>query len=132
MMSVNARRACRLGWLTACAWVALALYDAARIAGFGQVHAWTRRLRPSRRARARAEDVVWAVDEACVWYPHRVLCLQRSTVGVWLLRRHGWPAQLVLGYRPIPFESHAWVEIGGCVVNDRPQYRTVFAVLDRL
>ena len=33
---------------------------------------------------------------------------------------------------PLPFESHAWVEVDGRVVNDRPQYQRAFTVLDRL
>jgi hypothetical protein len=62
----------------------------------------------------------------------RAACLQRSAVATWLLRRHGVPAELVIGYRPLPFESHAWVEVDGQVVNDLPQYKKVFKVLDRL
>jgi hypothetical protein len=58
--------------------------------------------------------------------------LQRSVVATWLLRHHGWRAELVIGCRPLPFESHAWVEVDGQVVNDRPQYQKVFTVLDRL
>ncbi len=79
-----------------------------------------------------ARICIWAVDEACVWYVKRAPCLQRSAVATRLLRRHGVPAELVIGYRPIPFESHAWVEVGGQIVNDRPQYKKFFAVLERL
>lgn len=39
---------------------------------------------------------------------------------------------MVIGCRPLPFESHAWVELDGRVVNDRQAYRTAFVVLDRL
>jgi hypothetical protein len=48
-----------------------------------------------------------------------------------MLRRHGRSASLVIGYRPVPFESHAWVELDGLVVNDRPQYQKYFRVLER-
>ena len=67
-----------------------------------------------------------------MWYVKRAACFQRSVVATWILRRHGHAASLVIGYRPIPFESHAWVEVDGLVVNDLPQYRKAFAVLDRL
>jgi hypothetical protein len=60
------------------------------------------------------------------------MCLQRSMVATWLLRRHGIAAKMVIGCRPLPFESHAWVEVDGCVVNDRPQYQRAFRVLERL
>lgn len=128
----RARTIGRLAWLTAYASVGLAIYDAARIAGFAGVHTWIARQRPRAVRAATPEDIIWAVDEACVWYVRRVLCLQRSAVAVWLLRRHGLPAHLVIGYRPIPFESHAWAELDGKVVNDRPQYQRVFTVLDRI
>lgn len=119
--------------LVAHAWLALAAFDILRLAGFSRVHAALRRVRAARRRSwAQAADVVWAVDEACVWYVKRAACLQRSVTATWLLRRHGFPAETVIGCRPLPFESHAWVEVNGQVVNDRPQYQRAFAVIDRL
>jgi hypothetical protein len=53
-------------------------------------------------------------------------------IATWLLRRQGIAAELVIGYRPLPFESHAWVEVDGRVVNDRSQYQRAFTVLHRL
>jgi hypothetical protein len=78
------------------------------------------------------DRICQAVAEACVWYPERAFCLQRSWTAALLLRRYGFPAQLVIGYRPIPVDSHAWVEVDGAVVNDRPQYQKFYRVLDRL
>jgi hypothetical protein len=129
----GAHRTIRLSALTVQAWFALAAFDLARPAGFACLCAWLR-ARPSanRRTGASAEDVVWSVEEACVWYVKRAACLQRSVVATWLLRRNGLAAELVIGCRPLPFESHAWVEIGGRVVNDRPQYQRVFTILDRI
>lgn len=99
---------------------------------------WYRRLLLRDRVKRRRDlgpdpaAIIWAVDEACVWYAKRAACLQRSVVATRLLRRYGWPAELVIGYRPTPFESHAWVEVAGTVVNDRPQYQKFFAVLERI
>ena len=123
----------RMTVLTVQAWLALLAFDLARPAGFARMCAWLQRRRPSSRSSgAAAGDIVWSVDEACVWYVKRAACLQRSVVATWLLRRHGIPAQLVIGCRPLPFESHAWVEVEGRVVNDLPQYQRAFAVLNRL
>jgi len=123
----------RMTVLSVQAWLALAAFDLARPAGFARLCAWLRRRRPSSRpSGASPGDIVWSVDEACVWYVKRAACLQRSVVATWLLRRHGIAAHLVIGCRPIPFESHAWVEVDGRVVNDLPQYQRAFAVLDRL
>jgi hypothetical protein len=129
-----ATRTLRLFLVTVEAWLALVTFDVALAAGFKRAHERVRRCRTRARPAPRlaASDIVWAVEEACVWYVKRALCLQRSAVAVRLLRRHGIPAELVIGYRPVPFESHAWVEVDGVVVNDRPQYQKVFGVLDRL
>jgi Transglutaminase-like superfamily len=123
----------RLARLTLEAWLALAAFDVALAAGFARARALVRRSRVrTRRAPAAVDDVVWAVEEACVWYVKRVACLQRSAVAARLLSRHGVPADVVIGCRPAPFESHAWVEVHGRVVNDRPQYQRLFTVLERL
>jgi hypothetical protein len=133
-------RAARLALLTAHAWLGLIAFDLALgklpgFTGFARVHGRTRTQRPADRppiSQSAIEDIVWAVDEACVWYVKRAACLQRSVVATRLLRRRGVQAELVIGYRPLPFESHAWVEVDGAVVNDRQQYQKVFTVLDRL
>ena len=72
-----------------------------------------------------------AVDHACIWYWKEVLCLQRSAATACLLKRHGLPAQLVVGAQQIPFKAHAWVEVDGRVVNDRSYIPEMYAVLDR-
>lgn len=120
--------------LTLHAWWLLLVFDGARLAGFSHIHRRLRRAptRAVRSAAAAADDILWAVDEACVWYAKRVACLQRSAVATWLLRRHGIAATLVIGYRPIPFDSHAWVEVDGRVVNDRPEYPRYYTVLERV
>ena len=129
MTAAALRRAALVGH----AWLGLVLFDLARPAGFARIHQWLRRRPPSRRPpRYATQDVGWSVDEACVWYVKRTACLQRSVVATWLLRRHGIAAEMVIGCRPLPFESHAWVEVDGCVVNDRPQYQRAFRVLDRV
>lgn len=131
----RALRVIRLVRVTGLAWLGLIAFDVALLAGFARVHERVRgtRLNAAPAANpASVDDIVWAVDEACVWYVKRAACLQRSAVATWLLRRCGLRAELVIGYRPIPFESHAWVEVDGHVVNDRPQYQKLFTVLERL
>jgi hypothetical protein len=129
----RARLARRLA-LTIQAWLGLVAFDLALLAGFKRVHHRLKHLRPRIRqtVHVTTADIVWAVDEACVWYVKRAACLQRSAIATWLLRRYGVGAELVIGCRPLPFESHAWVEVDGQIVNDRPQYQKAFTVLDRL
>ena len=77
------------------------------------------------------ERICAAVDIACIWYPKEVLCLQRSAATVCLLKRYGIPAQMVIGAQQMPFRAHAWVEVAGRVVNDKPYTPEMYAVLDR-
>jgi len=126
-------RAVRLMLLTLQAWAWLAFFDLARPAGFARLCARLGKARIHRRPSLVAPaDVIWAVDEACVWYVKRAACLQRSFVATRLLRQYGFAAEMIIGCRPLPFESHAWVELDGRVVNDLPQYQRAFTVLNRL
>ena len=83
--------------------------------------------RQSVAARPNSEELEKAICDAVhlatcfYWKP--VLCLQRAVCTVRLLRRHGIFASLVIGYRPSPFFSHAWVEVEGRVVYGSAAYQ---------
>jgi len=77
------------------------------------------------------ERICAAVDMACIWYWKEVLCLHRSAATACLLKRHGVPAQMMIGAQQMPFKAHAWVEVKGQVVNDKPYMREMYAVLDQ-
>ena len=64
-----------------------------------------------------------AVLLATCFYWKPVLCLQRAVCNVRLLRKHGINARLVIGYRPSPFFSHAWVEVNGRVLYGSAVYQ---------
>jgi hypothetical protein len=77
------------------------------------------------------EQVCGAINKACVWYPKTVLCLQRSAVTTYLLRRLGIPAKVVLGAQTIPFKAHAWTEVNGEAINERRDVKKQYIVWDR-
>ncbi len=77
------------------------------------------------------ESICAAVDLACAWYWKEVLCLQRSAATACLLKRIGVPAEMMIGAQQMPFRAHAWVEVDGLVVNDKPYVREMYALLDR-
>jgi hypothetical protein len=77
------------------------------------------------------EQVCDAVNYACIWYPKQVLCLQRSFVTTYLLRRHGVGAEMVLGAQKMPFLAHAWVEVNGRAVNEGSDVAATYSVWDR-
>jgi hypothetical protein len=77
------------------------------------------------------ERICSAVDMACIWYWKEALCLQRSAATTCLLRSYGVSAQMVVGAQQMPFKAHAWVEVNGRVVNDKPYTPEIYAVLDR-
>ena len=95
---------------------------------YEKVRRYPIRSQPSRNS---SEVICDAVDMACIWYWKEVLCLQRSAATACLLRQHGIPAEMVIGAQQIPFRAHAWVEVDGRVVNDKPYTRKMYAVLDR-
>ncbi|MBS1852804.1 MAG: lasso peptide biosynthesis B2 protein [Acidobacteria bacterium] len=88
-------------------------------------------VQPRREFAPSCDELCRAVDIACIWYWKRVLCLHRSSVVTCLLRRHGTNAELVIASRRLPFQAHAWVEVDGRVVNDRPDVREAYSVLER-
>lgn len=111
----------------------LMVYDVVARMGFARTHALVAKFPVAKRRTTEQSTpgICDAVAEACVWYVKTTHCLQRSAVTTWLLRLHGVPAELVIGCRPVPVQSHAWVEVNGQVVNDRPQYQKFFRVLER-
>ncbi len=87
--------------------------------------------RSERSRLATVEELSHAMDLACVFYFKRVLCLQRSASTAILLRRNGWRPEMVTGAQLLPYEFHAWVEIDGVVVNDKPYMHEIYQVLER-
>jgi hypothetical protein len=75
--------------------------------------------------------VCTAVNYACIWYPKQALCLQRSFVTTYLLRKNGVPAHMVLGAQKLPFKAHAWVEVHGGAINERSNVQATYAVWDK-
>jgi len=108
-----------------------ALYEIARyeviVALLGSGHILSQLKRQSIAAKPASRELEQAICDAVLlatcfyWKP--VLCLQRSVCTVRLLRRHGIVARLVIGYRPSPFFSHAWVEVDGRVAYGSPAYQ---------
>jgi Transglutaminase-like superfamily len=71
-----------------------------------------------------------AFELASIWYPRHSLCLQRSSALTCLLRAYGVQARMIIGAQRLPFRAHAWVEVNGEVVNDRPYMREMYRVLE--
>lgn len=80
---------------------------------------------------AAVQQVCDAVNHACVWYPKRVLCLQRSAVTTCLLRDRGVPAKMVMGAQNLPFKAHAWTEVDGRAINERRNVQRIYSVWGR-
>jgi hypothetical protein len=77
------------------------------------------------------DRVCEAVNHACVVYPKRVLCMQRSSVTTCLLRSSGVPAHMVMGAQKLPFKAHAWTEVNGRAINERRDVKSVYGVWER-
>lgn len=77
------------------------------------------------------EEICYAVDMACIWYWKKVSCLSRSAVTASFLKEAGVAAELVFGAQQLPYRAHAWVEVDGRVVNDKPYMRELYTVVDQ-
>jgi hypothetical protein len=100
---------------------------------FAALHDKVRKYPVSNRPAApdAVEHICSAIDMACIWYWKEALCLQRSAATACLLKQYGVLAEMVIGAQRMPFKAHAWVEVGGRVVNDKPYTPEMYAVLDR-
>ncbi|HLG59551.1 MAG TPA: lasso peptide biosynthesis B2 protein [Vicinamibacterales bacterium] len=114
-----------------------ALYELLRydivhaLCGFGPLQrALAGEFVPTRTLDAEEEEALCdAVLTATCLYWKPVMCLQRSYCTLRLFRSLGGDARMVIGYRPVPFFAHAWVEVDGRVVNDSPAYQARLHVL---
>jgi Transglutaminase-like superfamily len=100
---------------------------------FAEIHSKVRLVPVSSRwpERGDTEKICTAVAYACIWYPRPVLCLQRSAVTMLLLRRYGIHAETVIGVQRLPLKAHAWVEVDGHVINDKPEVQLDYLVMER-
>jgi hypothetical protein len=109
-------------------------YDAIQaIVGFRGIHRGFRPLAPGRASNSAELEaaVCEAVGRVIPFYWKQVQCLQRSVVTARVLRAYGAQAEVVIGYALAPFMGHAWVEVGGRVVNDSPVFQSRLQVLER-
>lgn len=120
-------------WFLA-AWFGLVVADLVLgLFGFHRFHAFLSRVPvrgPERNSVALATALARVVDRAAAFYFKRAWCLQRSAVAMALLRLHGVPAKLAIGIHRVPFQAHAWVELRGRVINDRPWLPEAFTVIE--
>ena len=106
-----------------------ALYEIVRyevvlsLQGSGRILSQLKRQPVTAKTIGSEKAICDAVLLATCFYWKPVLCLQRAVCTVRLLRRHGIHAHLVIGYRPSPFFSHAWVEVDGRVVYGSAAYQ---------
>jgi hypothetical protein len=100
---------------------------------FPALHRFVRNRPVSERAASSdiVERVCAAVNDASVWYPKRVRCLQRSAVTTCLLRNGGIPAKMVMGAQMTPIRAHAWTEVDGKAINERRDVQRIYSVWER-
>jgi hypothetical protein len=78
-----------------------------------------------------AEHLCRAIELSAALYFKQALCLQRSAATACLLKKHGFHAEMVIGVQHLPFSAHAWVELDGHVLNDRPYMPEIYSVMTR-
>jgi Transglutaminase-like superfamily len=112
-----------------------------RLFGFRRCKQWIEKLSPPSRIphsipasiqRETALRAVRAVHSAELHGPATPNCLERSLALWWLLRREGVDGELHIGARRdgARFAAHAWVELGGQVLNDDAEVHQHYARFD--
>lgn len=112
-----------------------------RLFGFRRWKGWIEKFPlPARLSQSLPEDVqretalraVRAVRSAELHGLANPNCLERSLTLWWLLRRVGVNGELRIGARKqgARFEAHAWVELGGQVLNDGAEVHQHYARFD--
>jgi len=85
--------------------------------------------------KAKNVDVIdWAyrcIERASRYLPHHTWCLEKSAALVVFLRMFGVPAAFCIGCRLAPFGAHAWVEVNEVPLNERPDLKDYYVLLDR-
>lgn len=124
MIRAFCRAYCYLIWVDICI----------NLGGFTSLQRFVRNCQPHGNVRHNFDvpQLCRAVDLACVFYPKTVLCLQHSSALTALLRRNGITADLIVGVQILPPRRHAWVELAGTIINDKPYMRELYQELDRL
>jgi hypothetical protein len=107
-----------------------------RLAGLQRFQAWLDRFPLARRApliQAEAAALGVAVNRAANLILGPATCLTRSLLLRWLLRRYGTTSDLRIGvcFEQGKLAAHAWVEIDGIPMNDRPEAVARFAAFDQ-
>ena len=107
-----------------------------RLIGLRRFQAWLDRF-PMAKREALTQGEAVALGAVVNRASNHVLgpdnCLTRSLLLRWLLRRLGTTSDLRIGVRFEGSElaAHAWIEIDGIPVNDRPEVVRGFAAFDR-
>ncbi len=120
---------------TLIALLTFATYDALmKLLGFaGICRILTRRAPGKRRIDlVRLRRVCAGIERARIWYPKTIMCMQHSAVIKFLLLRCGLNPRLAIAGRIMPFQSHAWVEIDGTVINDTQKVQSYYSVFTYL
>ncbi len=87
---------------------------------------------PADAQRETAQRSARAVRSVQLHGPTTPNCLERSMTLWWMLRREGVDGELHIGARKQgdKFEAHAWVELGGQVLNDGVEVHQHYARFD--
>lgn len=115
-----------------------AIGGALRIVGVRRTYRMLGGSRPLRAARGEVDEIAQAtakrlgrlVDIASRHGPYKATCLRQSLALWWMLRRLRLPAELRIGVGKddVHMRAHAWVELGGQVINDRASITDDYAV----
>ena len=105
---------------------------ALRVLGFARTLRWARAMAGNREQDVADEvirETLRKVIVATAFYPGRSKCLEQTLASYMLLRRRGARVQIRFGVQPYPFYAHAWLELDGQPLTEKPELVSRFALL---
>jgi len=73
--------------------------------------------------------LVVALNKAWFLFPQRIACLEWSSALVLMALRRKWQCNLIIGVQNFPFYAHAWVESGGKIIAESPEFPQKMSII---
>lgn len=88
-----------------------------------------KKLKPSSQDDSLLPTLIDALNQACLYFPIRVKCLEWAVSLTLMAIKSGIDCQFSIGVQAKPFSAHAWAEYKGKVLYDNPQLRTHLPII---
>lgn len=75
------------------------------------------------------KPLVVSLNKAWLLFPQEIACLEWSMALVLMALRRKWKCNLTIGVQTFPFYAHAWVEAGGKIIAESPEFSQKMSII---